>query len=209
MEGMPVILIALNRILHIWYSDLIRFLANYPWALPSCPDLLFQVTIYHPASRSLVLMDQVLMDRGITDSVIPIKVRKSTPRIVYHCAGKCISHSQKQGISIPGTTAWDKFCLFPSLVRFNIWPCVPSRALAFLFQRLLASHSLVKAFLLCVTHIVPPVCSPTQRDLRLVLLFNWKSPFEPTSDFLLYAFNHEVAFPISITSLRQVGSLNL
>lgn len=101
---------------------------------------------------------------------------------------------------------WDQFWLFSIWVWVNI--CTLSTikghilALAVLFQRLHASHALVKAFHTgCCSH-----CSPvTLWDVRPILLT--LQPFWSIRDITWSTFIHNVAFLVAINLAQHVSEL--
>lgn len=78
----------------MWYADLVRLLADAPWALPDHQDL-FVSMAYLPSflmvagCNSKAVEAQNLKDRGIPESVVSmmLKARKVTSSKVYHQRG--------------------------------------------------------------------------------------------------------------------------
>ena len=81
-------------------------------------------------------------------------------------------------------------------------------ALSVFFQRPLASHSLVRAFIQGVVKINLPVKSPLcPLDLNLVLSVLQKKPVEPIRHIHLIILSKKLAFLIAISSARRVSEL--
>lgn len=162
----------------------------------------------------LAIETHVLKSRGLSGPVIStlINARKPASRMIYHRVWKAyITWCESRGwhprkYVIGRILDFLQMGLEMKLALSTIKGQVS--ALSVLFQRPLASHSLVRNFMQGVMRLNPPVKAPLNPwDLNLVLAVLQKRPFEPISQIPLVLLTRKLIFLVAISSARRVSEL--